>query len=65
MIGPAGLLLAVVCIAVVGLALGLAVACWDDHTPTWAPRLLRGTVITVGAICLLLATLQPIAQALP
>ncbi|MBD9703396.1 hypothetical protein IHE56_15160 [Streptomyces sp. ID01-12c] len=65
MTGAAGLLLAVVCVAVVGLALGLAVACWDDHTPTWAPRLIGGTAVTVGALCLFLAALQSIAQALP
>ncbi|WP_371579451.1 hypothetical protein [Streptomyces sp. NBC_01314] len=65
MIPAAGLLLAAVCIGIVGLALALAVACWDDHTPTWAPRLLRGTAVTIGAACLLLAALQPIAQALP
>ncbi|MBE4790996.1 hypothetical protein [Streptomyces caniscabiei] len=65
MTGAAGLLLAIVCITVVGLALGLAIACWDDHTPTWAPRLIRGTAVTIGALCLFLAALQPIAQALP
>lgn len=65
MIAAVGLFLAAVCIGIVGLALGLAVACWDDHTPTWAPRLIRGTAVTVGAACLLLAALPPIAQALP
>ncbi|MEI5522517.1 hypothetical protein WB388_18100 [Streptomyces brasiliscabiei] len=65
MTGVAGLFLAAVCIGIVGLALGLAVACWDDHTPAWAPRLLRGAAVTIGAACLALAALPPIAQALP
>jgi len=54
-----GLLLAVACIAIVAVALGLAVASWDAHTPTWAPRILRGTAVTVGVTCLLLATIRP------
>lgn len=60
-----GLLLALACIAIVAVALGVAVACWDGHTPTWAPRILRGAAVTVGITCLLIAALHPIAQALP
>lgn len=59
----AGLLLAIVCIAIVAVALGVAVASWDGHTPSWAPRLARGAAVTVGAALLLLAALHPAADA--
>lgn len=60
-----GLLVAFACVAIVAVAVGVAVACWDDHTPTWTPRILRGGVVAVGLICLLLAALPTIAQVLP
>jgi hypothetical protein len=65
MAAAAGLVLAIVCIAIVALALGLAVASWGHADPTWAPRLARGAAVTVGTTCLLLSALHPIAQALP
>lgn len=61
----AGLVLAITCIAIVALALGLAVASWGSTTPAWSLRIARGVVVTVGATCLLLSALHPIAQALP
>lgn len=65
MAAAGGFLLAVVCIAIVALALGLAVAVWGDIEPTWGPRIARGTAVTVGVTCLLLAVAHPIAQAIP
>jgi hypothetical protein len=65
MAAAGGFLLAVVCIAIVALALGLAAATWSSSEPTWGPRIARGTAITVGVALLLLAAVHPIAQALP
>lgn len=65
MAAAGGLVLAIVCITIVGLGLGLAVGTWTQHEPTWAPRIARGTVVTVGITCLFLAELHVIAQVLP
>lgn len=60
-----GFLLALVCIAIVALALGLAVAAWSTFETTWGPRIVRGTAVTVGFTCLLLAALPVLGQVLP
>ncbi|WP_329336126.1 hypothetical protein OG252_13200 [Streptomyces sp. NBC_01352] len=60
-----GFLLALVCIAIVALAFGLAVAAWSSFEPTWGPRIARGTAVTVGVTCLLLAAFPVIGQVLP
>lgn len=65
MTAVSGLILAITCIAIVAIAVGLAVACWDNHTPTWTPRIVRGAIVTIGVACILLAASHPIAQALP
>ncbi|MDX2700787.1 hypothetical protein [Streptomyces ipomoeae] len=64
MIAVAGGLLALACIAVVGVALGVAVAAWGDRTPAWGSRIAYGAVVTVGTTALLLATVRPIAALL-
>ena len=65
MAAAGGFLLAITCIAIVALALGLAVAAWDSLTAAWWPRIARGSAVTVAATLLLLADLQPIGQLLP
>lgn len=65
MAAAGGLVLAIVCLAVVGHGLGIAVATWTQHEPTWAPRIARGTAVTVGVTCLFLAELHVIVQVLP
>lgn len=65
MLSAAGLLLAIVCIAIVSIAVALAVVSWDEQIHTWGPRLLRCAALTVGAVVLLLAIFPTIAQVLP
>jgi hypothetical protein len=65
MVAAGGLLLAVCFITIVALALGVAVASWTSSEPTWAPRIARGTAVTVGAALLFVAALHPIGQLLP
>lgn len=59
-----GLLLAFVCMTIVAIALGLAVAAWGTPAPAGL-RLARGTAVTVGFACIALAAFHPIAQAVP
>jgi hypothetical protein len=61
--GAVGLLLAVVCIAIVAVALGLAAATWGQ-AGGWAARIAAGAAVTVGAACLCLAALHSAADAL-
>lgn len=61
MAAAGGLLLAIACIAIVAVALGIAVASWSSDEPAWGPRVLRGAAITLGVACLLLAALHPAA----
>ncbi|MFF6829623.1 hypothetical protein [Streptomyces longwoodensis] len=63
MAGVGGLLLAICCIAIVALGLGLATASWGQ-TGGWASRIAAGAAITVGAACLCLAALHSAADAL-
>lgn len=59
-----GLLLAFVCMTIVAIALGLAVAAWGTPAPA-SLRIARGTAVTVGFACIALAATQPIGQVLP
>lgn len=63
MTGFAGLLLALVCIGIVGLGVGLVIASWWAPEPYVGRRILRGAVVTVGFSFVLLAAFHPIAQA--
>lgn len=53
-----GLLLAFVCFAIEAIALGLAVAAWGTPAPAGL-RLARGTAVTVGIACIVLAAIHP------
>lgn len=64
MASVAGLFLAFVYMSIVAIALGLAVAAWSTPAPAGL-RLARGTAVTVGIACIVLAAVQPVAQALP
>ncbi|MEU6070552.1 hypothetical protein ABZ864_40465 [Streptomyces sp. NPDC047082] len=63
MAASAGLLLAVVYIAIVAAAVGIATAVCG-HPSTWLARLLRSTALTVGAGLLVVASLHQIAAQL-
>ena len=59
----AGLLLAIVCMGIVGLGVGLVVASWCAPELYAGRRVLRGAVVTAGFAFVLLAAFHPIAQA--
>ena len=63
MTGLAGLLLAVVCIGIVGIGVGLVIASWCAPELYAGRRVARGVVVTVGFAFVLLAATHPIAQA--
>jgi hypothetical protein len=62
--GAAGLLLALVCIAIVALAVGMAAAV-TGHPSTWLVRLLCSSALTIGAGLFTLAALRQLTQVLP
>ncbi|MFB7711608.1 hypothetical protein [Streptomyces sp. NPDC056105] len=64
MSGLGGLILALICIAVVGLAAGLAVATLTGREPHWLLPAVRVLTLGVAAGCFLLACLHQIAAAL-
>lgn len=64
MTGLGGLVLALICIAVVGLAAGLAVATLTGREPHWLLPAVRVIALGVASGCALLACLHQIAAAL-
>lgn len=59
-----GLILALICLAVVALALGLAIATLCGAEPRWLTALVRTVALTVAGFCFLLAALHQLAEAL-
>jgi hypothetical protein len=63
-IAVGGLILALICLAVVGLAAALALATFTDHAPHWLLPVARLIALSVAAWCFLLAALHQLADAL-
>lgn len=60
---PFSILLATVCIALASIALGLVAAAWCSSALSLGQRMVRGSVVTVGAATVLLAAIGPYGQA--
>ncbi|WP_309029102.1 hypothetical protein [Streptomyces alfalfae] len=59
-----GLILALVCLATVGLAAGIGIATLDGREPSWLVAIVRAAAVGIAAACFLLAALHQLTEAL-
>ncbi|MFF8656800.1 hypothetical protein [Streptomyces huasconensis] len=64
MTAAGGLILALICIAPVGLAAGIALATWGGREPPWLVTAARIVAVAVAAFCFLLAAVHQLTEAL-
>lgn len=64
MIAVGGLVLAIICLAVVALAAGISAATWGGREPHRLLPAVRSVALAVAAFCFLLAAVHQLAAAL-